>query len=1707
MLARLSVKKPYTVIVAILLVIVLGVISFANMTTDLLPSMDLPYMIVYTVYTGATPENVESTVTRPLEAAFSTLTDVKNVTSTSSENLSLVVMEFTDGADMNTAMIEISSEIDQLSGGWDDAVSSPVIMKLNPNMLPVSMNTISIEGADIYEVSDYVNDTLIPIFEGVDGVAQVTASGIVTQQVDITIEQSRIDALNNAILREVDAELADAEAQLRDARGELSSGKDELERTRKSTLAQIDEGLASIENGSEQMPGAIAQLETQRASLQKQLDDAEAKLAQLEALVNMSDAEKAQIQQVAKALSGLEEQRAALQKQLESAENGSSSGNADALRQQLKEAQEARAALAAEVDSLKDYIEDLQLLDAEALKNTIAGLESSIAAKESEFADVRARLEEQMALSYMAQQEIEEIDAQLAKLETVAPEITAAPTAEITAEPTIEATAEPTLEATTEATVEATAEITAEPTAEATLEPTTEVTLEPTVEPAEPTPEMTMDVAPDVTADAVPEASQQPVAFDLQKLFDNSAQAETESLSREELLSRRAAAQAAYDAAEAEAAGLRLRSDELRAEIDAQNEKLAEARKSLELIGDGEISIQSRIEAAQAQIADAEARIAQLDQEISDLNKAIENADSAKQAEKLREQIAAIDEQIAKIKASDAYKAYLMISDGSTLNQNYAQLQGAVGQLEAGIARIDSMLEKLNKGIIPGGMIEGMDEDTNLAEAREELLAAREKALAGFDEAEDAIAEGESELDKAWDEFTVARDDALEKANIDGVLTMEMVSGIIVAQNFEMPAGYVADADGRYLVSVGNKFASLAELKQLKLFSMGLESVDEVRLLDVAKVEITDNSAELFTIVNGEMGIQLSFEKQSTSSTAEVAKNITAESERLMAENPGLKIVEMFNQGDYIDLIVDSVLENLVYGGALAILVLMIFLMDWRPTLIVAISIPTSVVVAFVAMYFTGITLNIMSLSGLALGIGMLVDNSIVAIENIYRLRDEEGLPILTACIRGVNQVGGALFSSTLTTICVFLPVVFIEGMARDLFADMGLTIAFSLLASLVVAMTVVPSFAATMFRRHKPKKQRIFGAFQRMYCAMLRGALKVKFLVLLLAIGLLVYTCMQVPDMAISFMPTVNSEQMSASLSFAGGDRSEAEQQEIALNIMESMMQVEGVTDVSLSSGGSSMMSMMSLGASGGYSYYMLVDPELGRTNETIAADMAAAAQTWADGEEVVLSIQASTMDLSMLIGSGISVDIRGNDIDKLRQTAKEVAAICAQVEGAEHIDDGSQSAEAEMKLIVDKDLANDNGLTVAQVYQHIATRLYGAAKLTSATLDGREYSIHLVEDRNLNLTPADVENMVMEVTLLGEAKEVRIGDIARVEYGESLASIQRDNQQRKVSVSFGVAEGYSANLVSRDLEALLDEYQPPEGCTVTLSGENEAVMGYMEDLVLMLVVAIIFIFLIMVAQFQSFKSPIIVMFTIPLAFTGGLLALMLTDMDLSIVAMVGFLVLAGVIVNNGIVFVDSVNQMRINGMRKKDALVETGRIRLRPILMTALTTILGMSTMALATGMGAEMMQPMAVVTVGGLLYATLMTLFVVPVLYDIFNGEKMKAREIEMMKEAAGMKREGFDDDGVSVPERPAAPAAKPVPAKVEAAPVVQPEPVKAAEPMQPAPVQPVVAVSEAAPAVTAEAPAKRYGRHLARSVETNVEVPTENGKRVKINIIIE
>ena len=1584
MLSKFSVKKPYTVIVGIILVIVLGVISFANMTTDLLPNMDLPYVAVYTTYVGATPEQVESDVTRPMEASFATLSDISGITSTSAENLSIIILEFESGVDMNGVLIELSSQIDMLRGSWSDSVGAPVVMQINPDMLPVSIASVSLEGADVRELTDFVDETLLPKLEGIDGVASVSVSGAVEETVSITIDEDRIELLNSLILREVDEELADVEAQLNSAQAQISEGKRLLAREKSNALGQIDDALSQLSD--EALSEPLAQAQAQRETLQTQLAQTEAAIAAMEALTSLTPEQQAQLDALNAQLAALRTQRETKQAELEALQGAVTDPAAQA---QYEEALARREELLGQRASLETYIEEQTLRDPEALRARIDALDAQIAENEASLAALEGEI---AALNAQA----DALGAQVAALEE---QIAAA---EATPAPSVEPS--PSAKPTTSATPTASTAPTSSATPTASPLPSGEATQPPFIS----SPSLTRGEGGGMIA----------------QLFGGAAVAEEVPV--ETLREQLTEAQAALAAVEAQLGEREAARAEQTQALELDKARLAEYRDtlaSLEASGTGE-DTQERIAEAQRQIDAIDAELDELDATIAALE-AGQLPDEERQAKiaALTEEIAALETSIAAIEDSEAYRMLLLATDEDAYNQQYAALSAAQAQLSAGLAQLDGMLAKLENGIIPGGMIEGVDEDTSIEDARAALSSARSQALSAFASAESQLSSADSELAQARSEFYEQRDAALEDAGLDGVITMEMVSAMIGAQNFSMPAGYVGEGDASYMVRVGDEFFSLNELKNMRLFSLGMETVDVVSLSDVASVEITDNAADVFTKVNGEDGMLLSFQKQSNQSTADVAGNITAELEALSSQYEGLSFVELMNQGDYIDIVIDSVLDNLLWGAALAILVLLLFLLDFRPTLIIALSIPISVVIAFVAMYFTGITLNVLSLSGLALGIGMLVDNSIVAIENIYRLHNEEGVPVLRACVEGVKQISGALMASTLTTVCVFLPVVFVQGITRDLFSDIGLTITYSLLASLLVAMTVVPTMSAAVLKHSRPHKER-FEKVRRGYAKLLRGALRAKVLVLLLAVALLGYSVWETMQMSMSFMPEVSSPQMNATLAFAE-DMSEEEKETAAMKLMDGMLDVPSVEAVGMTSG-----SMMGIG--GGeeglgesLTYYIIVDEAMERSNEEIGADIAALGAQ----EGLDVSVQTSSMDISMLSGEGISINIEGDDLPTLRQAAAEVAEIARGVEGAGDVSDGLEESVPELTVTVDKNAANEEGLTVAQVYQFVATKLAGVQEITQVTLDGKEYPVTVADGRDLALQPQDIENLEIEVTQQDGVKMVRVGDIATVDETMSLSSIARREQQRTVTVTMNAAEGHALSKVSDALEEALSTYTPPAGCTVSLSGENETVRSIMDDLVLVIAVALVFIFLIMVAQFQSFKSPIIVMFTIPLAFTGGLLALLFTGMDLSVVAMVGFLLLAGVVVNNGIVFVDCVNQLRIGGMSKREALIETGRMRLRPILMTALTTILGMSTMAFGTGMGAEMMQPMAIVSIGGLTYATLMTLFVVPVLYDIVNGEKMKAREIEMIRESAGLRDDAeLLGDGQSAPQGEAKAAAE-------------------------------------------------------------------------------
>lgn len=826
------------------------------------------------------------------------------------------------------------------------------------------------------------------------------------------------------------------------------------------------------------------------------------------------------------------------------------------------------------------------------------------------------------------------------------------------------------------------------------------------------------------------------------------------------------------------------------------------------------------------------------------------------------------------------------------------------------------------------------------------------------------------------------------------MLTADMLGNILMAQNFNMPAGYITEGEEQYLVKVGEEYASLEELENTLLMHMDVDGVGDVRLSDVADIALTDNAGESYAKVNGNDGVVLSFQKQSTASTATVSQRINSAIAQLQEQNPGLHITPLMDQGDYIDMVVGSVLSNLLWGGLLAIIVLIFFLKDAKPTFIVACSIPFSLMCAITLMYFTDVTLNIISLSGLALGVGMLVDNSIVVIENIYRLRSL-GVPASKAAIQGAKQVSGAIFASTLTTICVFLPIVFTQGISRELFTDMGLTIAYSLLASLVVALTLVPAMGAAVLKNTKEKSHRWFDAFVEGYQRLLGWALRHKAPVLSGVTALLAISIFLTTQMGTAFIPAMDSPQMSATLTMPRG----AAQQDayaMADTVMERIAAVDGVETVGAMSGGSGMSSMMGGSSSGGsITYYILLSDDRTATN----ADVSAAIEAQVADLDCTVEVQESTMDMSALGGSGVELVITGRGLDEMNAIADDLRGILRSTEGLVDISENSVTGNPETRITVDKYKAMQHGLTVAQIYSELAAELKAENTATTLTLDGTDTPVVVVKPAGQAPTRGNIMDHAFTVTNAeGEEETVRLYDIAAKQETDSVSSINRENGARTMSVSAGVDARHNIGLVSRELEKKLADYELPEGYTVEIAGENETINSAMTDLVKMIALAVVFIYLIMVAQFQSLMSPFIVMFTIPLAFTGGLLALWLTGSELSIIAMLGFLVLAGVVVNNGIVFVDNINQLRLAGMDRTEAILETGRTRIRPVLMTALTTILAMSTMALGIGDGAEMTQPMAIVTIGGLTYATLLTLLVVPVLYDIFRKKPLYDPELD-------------------------------------------------------------------------------------------------------------
>lgn len=1344
MLSKFSVKKPYTVMVGIVLVLILGVVSFMNMTTDLLPNMNLPYALVMTTYPGASPEEVEMVVTKPVEQAMATVSNIENIQSVSSENVSMVILEFSQSTNMDSVSLEMRENLDQIESYWDDSIGSPIIMKLNPSMMPVMIAAVEQDDMDSVEITSLVNDELLSELESLEGVASVNTSGEVEESVQVIIREDKIKSMNNKIADALGVSFADAREEMADAESELDNAQAELD----SGKAQMESGKTAM---ASQLSGAKSQLQSKQMDVLKSEVDLDNKLAQIEE----SEAELIKSEQE-------------LAKQ----------------EQQLLEAEQAKTTLPQKLSELNAQKAQLE-----------AGIASLEALKNSEEYKGYLKLKEQLS--------------------------------------------------------------------------------------------------------------------------------------------------------QAEAAGDQETAEYLRAQIEA-----AEAEMATQL---GSLGLTSYTEEA-------------IDAAITQLNANLDLVNSG----------------IAQVEAAQA-----QLPDDQTIADGKAQIADGKAQIAAGKAQLASAKNQINsaKQQIASGKVTLEQALATLNEKEISATIEMASAQAQLASGQSKIDEGKAQLEEGKKQLEEKEDEALDSAKLDDKITPDMISKILTAQNFSMPAGYVTEEGIQYLVRVGDKFTDTKDMEDLVLFDMGLDGLDPIKLSDVADVVVTDNSSEVYARINGKPGVLLSMQKQTGYSTGEVSNRIKEKFEELIEETEGLHITALMDQGVYIDLVVNSVLKNLVSGAILAIIILFLFLKDVRPTAIVACSIPISLMGAVGLMYFTGISLNIISLSGLALGVGMLVDNSIVVIENVYRLRSL-GVPIRKAAVQGARQVAGAITASTLTTVCVFLPIIFTEGITRQLFVEMGLTIGYSLLASLVIALTLVPSMSVGLLKKTKEKKHPLLDRMTAAYEKIMEKVLNRKAIVLVGALALLIVSAFLAIRKGTAFLPSMESTQASISVTMPKGSSLE-ETGDMTDEIMERLKDISDIEEMgAMAGGGSSLMNLGGGGSADTSSIYLILSEDKELSGVQLEKEIVKRTEDL-DCEIVV---STNNMDMSALGGSGIQVQIKGKDLDKLQEIAEDITAILEDTEGLEQVSDGMEESTEELRLVIDKAAASEHNLTVAQVYQQIQSKLAESGTATTLSTDIKDYDVVVIDEKQTEYTRNDVKDFMIEATdQEGNTEEIPLEKLASFEDAKGPDTIQRKNQSRYINVSAEVGSGYNVGLVGNDVQKKLDKYEVPDGYSVEMIGEDETIQEAMTEVMKMMGLAVVFIYLIMVAQFQSLLSPFIVMFTMPLAFTGGFLGLVIAGQEVSVIAMIGFVMLCGIIVNNGIVLVDYTNQLRAGGMEKRKAIITAGKTRMRPILMTALTTILGLSTMAAGIGMGSDMVQPMAVVTIGGLLYGTLLTLFVVPCIYDILNRKK--------------------------------------------------------------------------------------------------------------------
>lgn len=841
-------------------------------------------------------------------------------------------------------------------------------------------------------------------------------------------------------------------------------------------------------------------------------------------------------------------------------------------------------------------------------------------------------------------------------------------------------------------------------------------------------------------------------------------------------------------------------------------------------------------------------------------------------------------------------------------------------------------------------------------------------------------------------------------------ISVSYVAQIIRAENLNLPGGEVEKGQQTLTIRTLGEFTSLDDVRQL---TIPLPAGGVVALSDLAEVRLQPSKQNTLGRTNGRSSIIIDVMKQSGENSVKIADSVNAEIGRLQTEIPGIQINSIFDQAHFIKQAIGNVFGNAVVGGILAVLILYLFLQNVRTTLVIGVSIPISIIATFSLLYFSGITLNMMTLGGLALGVGMVVDNSIVVLENIFRFRQEGGSRA-EAAVQGTSEVAMAVTASTLTTVAVFLPIVFVGGITATVFKELAITVTMSLLTSLVVALTLVPMLSSKLLKvdgqndgSGKPGFFiRVFDGFEKLYdnlvasyVQVLKWSLAHRKATVAIAVFAFVVSMAPLAFVGAEFFPNMDQGWVTANVSLPEG--SELAETDALIRMIE--VKTEGIAEIdsvftTVGSGGDAAMYRGSATNRGTVFFKMKPWGERRRSSAELADEIRGVVRDIPGAEIKVQPM--SFFGFDAFGGAPISISVRGDDLDTLQKISSDIKAVVEAVEGTREVETSLSEGVPEVQIAIDRKAASQYGLTAGQIAGEVRGVLSG---VTASQFKYRGDEINIVVSGD--------ETYRGSIANLGQAPistpfgvSVPLSQVAEITVAHGPVTINRENQARVVTVTSQIF-GRDLQSVSRDIAAGLEDYELPQGYEYSIGGEQKELTNAFRDLMLALVLAVILVYMIMASQFENLLHPFVIMFSLPLGFSGGILGLFLTGKTLNVPSFIGLIVLAGIVVNNSIVLIDYINNRRNNGAGRAEAIMQAGPTRLRPILMTTLTTVLGLIPLSFGYGEGSELRVPMAVVVIGGLLLSTLLTLVYIPVMYTIMEdlGGYIKAKAARLRPSA--------------------------------------------------------------------------------------------------------